>query len=95
MTTRVIPIECFRKPIVNAVVHRDYDIGGSQIIIRLFPDHIEFQNPGALYNTLTVENLYAGCQPVRRYQLLTGFMRGYKSTVTGSSFMEARGARDP
>ena len=60
MTARVIPIECFRKPIVNAVVHRDYDIGGSQIIIRLFPDHIEFQNPGTLYNTLTVENLYAG-----------------------------------
>ena len=52
---------------------------------------IEFRNPGALYNTLTVENLYAGCQPVRRNQLLAGFMRDYKSTVTGGSFMEARG----
>ena len=71
-----------QEALVNAVVHRDYEIAGSQIIIRMFPDRIEFQNPGALYNTLTIENLYAGCQPVRRNQLLAGFMRSY---------MEARG----
>ena len=76
---------------MNAVVHRDHEIGGSQIILRLFPGRIEFRNPGALHNTLTVENLYAGCQPVRRNQLLAGFMRDHKSTVTGGSFMEARG----
>ena len=76
---------------MNAVVHRDYEVRGSQVLIRLFPGRIEFQNPGALYNTLTVENFYAGCQPVRRNQLLAGFMRDYKSTVTGGSFMEARG----
>lgn len=34
---------------------------------------------------------YAGCQPVRRNQLLAGFMRDYKSTVTGGSFVKARG----
>ena len=80
-----------QEAVVNAVIHRDYGIAGSQIIIRMFPDRIEFQNPGALYNTLTIENLYAGCQPARRNQLLTGFMRYYKSPVTGSSFLEARG----
>ena len=80
-----------QEAIVNAVVHRDYEVQGSQIIIRLFPDRIEFQNPGALYNTLTVENLYAGCQPVRRNQLLAGFLRAYKSAVTGGSFLEAMG----
>ena len=71
-----------QEAVVNAVVHRGYEIAESQIIIRMFPDRIEFQNPGALYNTLTIENLYAGCQPVRRNQLLAGFMRSY---------MEARG----
>jgi hypothetical protein len=80
-----------QEAIVNAVVHRDYEVQGSQIIIRLFPDRIEFQNPGALYNTLTVENLYAGCQPVRRNQLLAGFLRAYKSAVTGGRFLEAMG----
>ncbi len=80
-----------QEAVVNAVVHRDYEVRGSQIIIRLFPDRIEFQNPGALYNTLTVENVDAGCQPVRRNQFLAGFMRDYRSPLTGTSFMEARG----
>ena len=80
-----------QEAIVNAVVHRDYEVQGSQIIIRVFPDRIEFQNPGALYNTLTVENLYAGCQPARRNQLLAGFLRGYRSPVTGGAFLEAMG----
>ena len=80
-----------QEAVVNAVVHRDYEVRGSQIIIRLFPDRIEFQNPGALHNTLTVENVYAGCQPARRNQFLAGFMRDYKSALTGTSYMEARG----
>ena len=80
-----------QEAVVNAVVHRDYEVRGSQIIIRLFQDRIEFQNPGALYNTLTIENVYAGCQPARRNQFLAGFMRDYKSPLTGTSYMEARG----
>ena len=80
-----------QEAVVNAVVHRDYEVRGSQTIIRLFHDRIEFQNPGALYNTLTIENVYAGCQPARRNQFLAGFMRDYKSALTGTSYMEARG----
>ena len=80
-----------QEAVVNAVVHRDYEVRGSQIIIRLFPDRIEFQNPGALYNTLTIENVYAGCQPARRNQFLAGFLRDYKSPLTGAAYMEARG----
>ena len=80
-----------QEAVVNAVVHRDYEVRGSQVIIRLFLDRIEFQNPGALYNTLTIENLYAGCQPARRNQFLAGFMRDYQSPLTGASYMEARG----
>ena len=80
-----------REAVVNAIVHRDYEIRGSRIIIILFPDRIELQNPGALDNPLTIENLYAGCQPARRNQFLAGFMRGYKSTLTGNSYIEGRG----
>lgn len=48
---------------------------------------------GSSLDDLNRERLgkYAGCQPVRRNQFLAGFMRDYKSTVTGGSFMEARG----
>ena len=80
-----------QEAVVNAIAHRDYEIRGSQVIIRMFPDRVEFQNPGALHDSLTIENLYAGCQPMRRNQLLAGYLRNYKSPVTGSSYMEARG----
>lgn len=80
-----------QEAVVNAVVHRDYELSGSQTIIRLFSDRIEIQNPGKLHNTLTVENLYAGCQPIRRNQLLAGFLRDFPSPITGASLMEARG----
>ena len=80
-----------QEALVNAIVHHDYEQRGSQIIIRLFADRIEWQNPGALYNTLTIENLYAGCQPARRNQFLAGFLRDYKSPLSGVSYMEARG----
>jgi len=80
-----------QEAVVNAVVHRDYQLTGSQIIIRLFPDRLEIHSPGALHNTLSEENLYAGCQPIRRNQQLAGFMRDFESPITGTSFMEARG----
>jgi predicted HTH transcriptional regulator len=80
-----------QEAVVNAVVHRDYEVTGSQIIIRIFPERIEIQNPGGLHNTLTEEALYTGCQPVRRNQHLAGFMRDFSSPITGTSFMEARG----
>jgi len=80
-----------QEAVVNALVHRDYELEGSQVRIFLFPDRIEVWNPGGLHNTLTEEDLYRGCQPMRRNQLLAGFMRDYTSPVTGRSYMESRG----
>jgi predicted HTH transcriptional regulator len=80
-----------QEAVVNAVVHRDYELTGSQIIINVFPDRIEIRNPGFLHNTLNPEDLYAGCQPMRRNQHLAGFLRDFPSPITGKSLMEARG----
>ena len=80
-----------QEAVVNALVHRDYEVRGSQVIINMFPDRIVFRNPGSLYNQLTPEMLYAGCQPVRRNQILAGFLRHYVSPVTGGAYMEAIG----
>lgn len=57
----------------------------------MFPERIEISNPGGLHNTLVPEDLYAGCQPYRRNQLLAGFLRDFVSPVTDRSYMEARG----
>ena len=80
-----------QEAVVNAMVHRDYEVRGSQVIITMFPDRIVLQSPGSLYNQLTPDMLYAGCQPVRRNQILAGFLRHYVSPVTGGAYMEAIG----
>ncbi len=45
------------EAIVNAVVHRDYSRTASKIRLFMFDDRLEIYSPGALANTLTVENL--------------------------------------
>ena len=45
------------EAVVNAVVHRDYSKAGSKIRLFMFTDRIELYSPGALANTLTVDDL--------------------------------------
>ncbi len=45
------------EAIVNAVVHRDYSKTGSKIRLFMFSDRLELYSPGALANTVTVDNL--------------------------------------
>jgi len=84
-------LRALQEGVVNALVHRDYTIGGSQVRVFLFRDRIEVSSPGRLPNTLTPDDLFAGCQPIRRNQMLAGFLRDYTSLLTGRAYMEARG----
>ena len=84
-------LRALQEGVVNALVHRDYSIAGSQVRVFLFSDRIMISSPGHLPNSLTPEDLYAGCQPVRRNQMLAGFLRDYTSPLTERSYMEARG----
>ncbi len=45
------------EAVVNAVVHRDYSKAGSKIRLFMFMDRLELYSPGALANTLTVDDL--------------------------------------
>ena len=45
------------EAIVNAVVHRDYSKTGSKIRLFMFDGRLELYSPGALANTVTVDNL--------------------------------------
>ena len=84
-------LRALQEAVVNALVHRDYGIRGSQVRVFLFEDRIEVSNPGKLHNTLIPEDLFAGCQPIRRNQMLAGFLRDYQSPITGKAYMEMRG----
>ena len=45
------------EAVVNAVVHRDYSKAESKIRLFMFTDRLELYSPGALANTLTVDDL--------------------------------------
>lgn len=51
-----IPVEALREALVNAIVHRDYEIA-SPIYVKIFDDKIEVVNPGRLLPPLTPEKL--------------------------------------
>lgn len=81
----------FQEAVVNALVHRDYSLTGSQVRVLFFEDRIEVANPGGLHNSLTAADLFSGCVPNRRNQLLAGFLRDYKSPLTDRSYFEGGG----
>lgn len=51
------PLFSIRELITNAVVHRDYSIRGSKVIIKMFDNKIEFYNPGGLPTGITPKNI--------------------------------------
>ena len=46
-----------RELLVNAVAHRDYNLTGARVIIKIFKDRIEYQSPGPLPEGITPENI--------------------------------------
>ena len=45
------------EAVANAVAHRDYSISGSKIRLHMFSDRLEIFSPGALPNSLTVDEI--------------------------------------
>jgi len=65
------------EAVLNALAHRDYEIREPCIRIHRHPDCIVLENPGSLHGSLVPQNLYSGCQPYRRNQILTGYLHHY------------------
>lgn len=60
-----VPEEVLREGIINALMHRDYSIQGSDIKIAIFDSKIEITSPGGLPKSLTVEDIYSGRSEIR------------------------------
>lgn len=71
------PEAVLREAIVNALVHRDYSIAGSDISLLIFSDRLEIQSPGGLPNSVTVEGMKAGLRYARN-QNLVNVLRDYR-----------------
>ena len=70
------PAEVIREAIVNAIVHRDYLLSGSDIELSIYSDRLEIVSPGRLANGITPERMRAGCRSARN-ELLKDVMRDY------------------
>ena len=70
------PEEAIRETIINAIVHRDYLLSGSDIELSVYSDRLEVVSPGRLANGVTVDRMRAGCRSARN-ELLKDVMRDY------------------
>ena len=77
------PEEAVREIVINALVHRDYSIAGTDVSLFIFADRLEIQSPGRLPNTVTVEGMRSGLRYARN-QTLVNVLRDY-------GYVEARG----
>ena len=83
------------EALVNAIVHRDYSMHGSKIRLFMFSDRLELYSPGALANTLTVDDLMEN--QFTRNELLSRLLSELSiddemgNTVSRRYFLERRG----
>ena len=80
---RDYPDDAIRELVVNSLVHRDYSIEGTDVMLSLFSDRLELQSPGKLPNTVTVDAMRSGVR-YSRNQTLVNVMRDY-------GYVDARG----
>ena len=72
--TKDYPEYALRESLLNAIIHRDYNITGS-ILISLFDDHFEITSLGGLVKGLSIEDLYNGVSESRNPNLANIFYR--------------------
>lgn len=51
------PVRAIREAIVNAIIHRDYQIVGSEIHIDMFDNRLEITSPGGMIDGSYIQNL--------------------------------------
>ena len=70
----LLPRAAIREALVNAVVHRDYAITGSSILLEVFDHRVDITSPGALPGRMTVDRVRAGANLRSRNESLAHFM---------------------
>ena len=86
-----IPLEVLREAVVNALMHRDYSIRGTQVMVEIYDDRLEIVNPGGLPKGLSVRKL--GKVSIRRNEIVADlFSRMHMVERTGMGIRKMRTA---
>ncbi len=60
----VMPFELLREPIINALVHRDYEITGAKCQLLVAPDNVKIMSPGAPPSPITLAQMQSFTAPM-------------------------------
>lgn len=84
-----IPLDALREALVNALVHRDYSIRGTNVSVNIFDDRVEIVNPGGLPAGISKNNF--GKESIRRNLIIADlFHRMDKMERVGSGIGRMR-----
>ncbi|MBI3920915.1 MAG: putative DNA binding domain-containing protein [Armatimonadetes bacterium] len=59
------PDIALREVLVNAIVHADYSLTGMRLLVAIYSDRMEVQNPGMLPFGMTLDDLKSGVSRIR------------------------------
>lgn len=86
-----LPFEALREAVVNAIIHRDYSMRGTSIMVEVHEDKVVVRNPGGLPEGLSLRSLIN--ISVRRNELIADiFARMDKVERIGSGIKRMRDA---
>lgn len=85
--TRDYPPEAVREPLLNAVIHREYGIGGPTLI-SIFDDRIEFVTIGGLVKGLSLADIKLGVSMLRNKNLANVFYRLHLIEAYGTGLLK-------
>ena len=80
----LLPLDALREAVVNAVIHRDYAITGTPILVDVFPDRAEITSPGTLPNGISIGMLRSGGVTRSRNEMMAHY-------AVSVALMERRG----
>ena len=80
------PETAYREAIVNALIHRDYQILGSEIHIDMFDDRLEIVSPGGMFDGSLIQNLEINNIPSMRRNIIIS------DVFSRLHYMERRGS---
>lgn len=70
--------EALREAIVNAIIHRDYAMTGSDIKVAVFDSKIEITSPGGFPKGITIEDVLGGRSEIRNKVIVRIFKEAKK-----------------